>query len=52
VTGPWQISERNGQLMNQCTETDLEYVNDIRFSTDLSILARTPIAMIGGRQGY
>ena len=52
VTGPWQISERNGQLMHQCTETDLQYVNDIRFSNDLSILARTPIAMIGGRQGY
>jgi lipopolysaccharide/colanic/teichoic acid biosynthesis glycosyltransferase len=52
VTGPWQISERNGQLMHECTETDLEYVKDIRFSTDLSILVRTPIAMIGGRRGY
>ncbi len=52
VTGPWQISERNGKPMHQCTETDLEYVKDIRFSTDLSILVRTPIAMIGGRRGY
>ena len=52
VTGPWQISERNGELMHECTETDLEYVKDIRFSTDISILARTPYAMIGGRRGY
>ena len=52
VTGRWQISERNGKPMHECTETDLEYVKDIRFSTDLSILVRTPIAMIGGRQGY
>ena len=52
VTGPWQISERNGKPMHQCTETDLEYVKNIRLSTDLSILARTPIAMLGGRRGY
>jgi lipopolysaccharide/colanic/teichoic acid biosynthesis glycosyltransferase len=52
VTGPWQISERNGKPMHQCTETDLEYIKDVRFSTDLSILVRTPIAMIGGRRGY
>jgi len=52
VTGAWQISERNGKPMHQCTETDLEYINNVRFSTDLSILVRTPIAMIGGRRGY
>jgi lipopolysaccharide/colanic/teichoic acid biosynthesis glycosyltransferase len=52
VTGPWQISERNGKAMHECTETDIEYIEDVRFSTDLSILARTPIAMIGGRRGY
>ena len=52
ITGPWQISERNGKLMHECTDTDLEYVRDVRFSTDISILARTPIAMIGRRRGY
>ena len=52
VTGPWQISERNGKLMHQCTETDLEYVKEVRFSTDFSILVRTPMAMIGQRQGF
>lgn len=52
VTGPWQISERNGELMHECTDIDLEYVKDIRFSTDFSILARTPYAMIGRRRGY
>ena len=52
VTGPWQISERNGKLMHECTETDLEYIRDVRFNTDLSILARTPIAMMGRRRGY
>ena len=52
VTGPWQISERNGKAMHECTETDIAYIEDVRFGTDLSILARTPIAMFGGRRGY
>jgi lipopolysaccharide/colanic/teichoic acid biosynthesis glycosyltransferase len=52
VTGPWQISERNGKLMHECTDADIEYINRMRFGTDVSILVRTPMAMFGGRRGY
>jgi lipopolysaccharide/colanic/teichoic acid biosynthesis glycosyltransferase len=52
VTGPWQISHRNGQLMHECTQIDLEYLTKISLLHDLTIIARTPAAMIGNRKGY
>jgi lipopolysaccharide/colanic/teichoic acid biosynthesis glycosyltransferase len=52
VTGPWQISSHNGKPMHECTEMDLEYVDDISLRRDLSILARTPMAAFGPRRGY
>lgn len=52
VTGPWQISTRNGHLMHECIEMDLEYLDQITFRNDMSLLLRTPIAMIGRRRGY
>lgn len=52
VTGPWQISTRNGKLMHECTEMDLEYIASQSLLHDLRILARTPLAMVGGRKGY
>jgi lipopolysaccharide/colanic/teichoic acid biosynthesis glycosyltransferase len=52
VTGPWQISSRNGKLMHECTNLDLEYIQDMSLRTDLAILASTPKAMIGNRRGF
>lgn len=52
LTGPWQVSARNGKLMHECTEMDLEYVDQIALKRDLQLLIRTPIAMFGNRQGY
>ncbi|MCI0677541.1 MAG: sugar transferase [Actinobacteria bacterium] len=52
VTGPWQISHRNGKLMHECTELDIDYINQVSLLYDLRILAGTPRAMIGGRRGY
>jgi lipopolysaccharide/colanic/teichoic acid biosynthesis glycosyltransferase len=52
VTGPWQISSRNGKLMHECTEIDLEYIAQMSLVEDLRILMGTPLAMIGGRKGY
>lgn len=52
ITGPWQISDRNGHLMHECTEMDLEYVDQITFLNDMTLLLHTPFAMIGGRRGY
>jgi lipopolysaccharide/colanic/teichoic acid biosynthesis glycosyltransferase len=37
--------------MHECTEVDLEYIAEISFSSDISILLRTPAAMFH-RRGY
>lgn len=52
ITGPWQISPRNGQPMHECTQIDLEYLAQVSLRQDLTILARTPVAMLGNRKGY
>lgn len=52
VTGPWQVSQRNGKPMHECTQIDLEYLDRIGLLHDLRILARTPMAMLGDRRGF
>lgn len=52
VTGLWQISDQNDQPMHECVQLDLEYLESISFRTDLSILLRTPAAMLGRRRGH
>lgn len=52
LTGLWQVSDQNGKPMHECTEIDLEYLRQIGFFQDLSILARTPLAMLGKRRGH
>lgn len=52
VTGLWQVSERNGHLMHECTELDLQYLESISFGNDFKILMKTPGVMIGSRRGY
>lgn len=51
LTGLWQISEQNGKPMHECTEVDLKYLRKIGFFADMSILIRTPLAMLGKRKG-
>ncbi|HEX6300678.1 MAG TPA: sugar transferase [Acidimicrobiia bacterium] len=51
LTGLWQVSHHNGKPMHECTEVDLEYIATMSFSSDLSILLRTPAAMFH-RRGY
>jgi len=51
VTGPWQVSNHNGDLMYQHTEIDLDYLQQISFTHDLGILVRTPMAMVS-RKGH
>lgn len=51
VTGLWQVTALDGKLMHECVEVDLEYIDDIRFSKDLRILAQTPLAMVR-RRGF
>lgn len=52
VTGPWQVSPRNGKPMHECTEMDLDYLRQVSLLQDLRILAKTPTAMLGNRQGF
>ena len=51
MTGLWQVSDRNGLPMHECTDLDIDYLSQVSLGTDLSILARTPWAMVR-RSGY
>ena len=53
MTGLWQVSARNDDdLMYECTEIDLEYVDSISLATDLRILAKTLPAALGSSKGF
>lgn len=41
ITGLWQISETGDKLLFECTEMELEYLEDVSLSADLSIMLRT-----------
>ena len=45
ITGLWQISDTGEKLLFECTEMELEYLEDISLSADLSIMLRTLPAM-------
>lgn len=52
VTGLWQVSARdNGKLMYECTQTDIDYLNNITFWGDLKILLWTVPSALGRRKG-
>lgn len=51
LTGLWQVSAPEGKLMHECTDLDLQYIEQMSFATDLGILVRTPTAMIR-RHGF
>jgi lipopolysaccharide/colanic/teichoic acid biosynthesis glycosyltransferase len=51
LTGLWQITERaNGTVMHEHTELDLSYIEHLSAATDLSILWRTPRALLKKEQ--
>jgi len=41
ITGLWQISETGDKLLFECTQMELEYLEDVSLSADLSIMLRT-----------
>lgn len=51
LTGLWQVSARGDGPMHHNGEWDLDYVEQISMTTDLKILLRTPLAMLGNRAG-
>lgn len=49
LTGLWQVTERRpGAVMHHCVLTDLAYLEQLSFTTDLRILARTVPVLVGG----
>lgn len=52
LTGLWQVSARGDAPMHEATDVDIEYVDHVTFRNDLSIVVRTPAAMLGSRKGH
>lgn len=47
ITGLWQVTERpNGGLMHECVELDLAYIERLSLRSDLSIVFKTPFALL------
>lgn len=47
ITGLWQVTERpNGALMHECIELDLDYIEHLSLRHDLTILCKTPLALL------
>jgi lipopolysaccharide/colanic/teichoic acid biosynthesis glycosyltransferase len=52
ITGLWQVSERGDKVLHECTEIDLEYIEEISLWFDLKLLLLTPLAALGLRPGF
>lgn len=50
ITGVWQISPARAQLLHEGVALDLDYLEDITFRRDVSILLRT-VGVVIGRSG-
>ena len=47
ITGLWQVTERpSGAMMHECTETDLAYVQQLSLRADMTIMLKTPFALL------
>jgi len=46
VTGLWQVSGRNSLGFREMLDLDAKYAQDATLMTDISILARTPVAAV------
>lgn len=49
ITGLWQVTGRSEINFDKKMELDAQYVDDISFWLDLSIMIRTPLVMITGQ---
>jgi exopolysaccharide biosynthesis polyprenyl glycosylphosphotransferase len=52
ITGLWQVRGRSEVPFDQMVELDLHYVRNWSLRFDLSILLRTPIAVLSGKGAY
>lgn len=46
VTGLWQISDTGDALLRECTEMELQYLDQVSLRSDLKIILRTLPAMV------
>lgn len=52
LTGLWQITARGeGGLMHERVDLDVDYLSQVSLVTDLLIIAKTPLAMLGDHKG-
>jgi lipopolysaccharide/colanic/teichoic acid biosynthesis glycosyltransferase len=51
LTGLWQVSRRGEEPMHMLTHVDLAYVDALSLRADVSILLRTPVAVVFKRRG-
>lgn len=51
VTGIWQVTARNLVSFDDMVRLDLAYIETMSLWLDLSILVRTPVAMLNGKGG-
>jgi lipopolysaccharide/colanic/teichoic acid biosynthesis glycosyltransferase len=49
LTGPWQISDRQGLSWEQTAQLDCEYAANYNLRRDLAILVKTPVAALKNR---
>ncbi len=52
LTGAWQVSGRSDLGWEESVRLDLDYVDNWSVWTDLEILVRTPLAVLGHRGAY
>jgi lipopolysaccharide/colanic/teichoic acid biosynthesis glycosyltransferase len=52
MTCYWQIMGRSDLTFDEMVELDVKYVEEVSFTTDLLILAKTPKAVLSGKGAY
>jgi lipopolysaccharide/colanic/teichoic acid biosynthesis glycosyltransferase len=51
ITGLWQVSERGNRMLHEATDIDITYIDRLSAWSDLSILVKTPLVILGMRTG-
>jgi lipopolysaccharide/colanic/teichoic acid biosynthesis glycosyltransferase len=52
ITGKWQVYGRSRTTFDEMVRMDIQYIREQSLWTDISILLKTPFAMIGGHGAY
>lgn len=52
LTGLWQVTARGHAPMHEATDIDITYVENVSFVGDLTVLLRTPAAVLSSNKGH